>query len=320
MQMRERAPSVEDIHDEPAILIFRVRRARLKAMKAAVAEALSLLAQFQPILLPGGPLGDQPGLFWLQMQENDIRAALDRLPLLGYSFAVDKVEFNASKAKRKGRKIASTPTWRGRPFDLESLYNEDSDELREQAPDRRSFLLQDEDGSLKEVRGYRGDSGQLSRRGLPVADARLLANLAFVREGGRLLDPFAGAGGIVLAALGLKQEVFSLDIDPFVKWGLQHQGALHCVGDARNLPFRDGTFDSVATETPFEVDSCVMADAMDEIARILRPGGHAALMVVERQADSVRERARRSGLTTMIDIPIDRKGLDVIVLAWTKTS
>jgi len=45
-------------HDEPAILIFRVRRARQKAMKAAVAEALSLLAEFQPVLLAGGPLGD----------------------------------------------------------------------------------------------------------------------------------------------------------------------------------------------------------------------------------------------------------------------
>jgi tRNA G10 N-methylase Trm11 len=152
-----------------------------------------------------------------------------------------------------------------------------------------------------------------------VADARLLANLAFVHEGGKLLDPFAGAGGIVLAALGLKQDVFSLDIDPFVKWGLRHQGARHAVGDARRLPFRDETFDSIASELPFEARHDDMGDAMSEIARTLQPDGRVAIMVVEHQAATVRDRAGAGGLTPVIDIPIDRKGLDVIVLAWTKT-
>lgn len=318
--MRERAPNLEDMQDEPTILIFRVRRARQKAMKAAIAEALSLLAQFRPILLAGGPLGDRPALFWLQMQESDIPAALDRLPLLGYSFAVDRVEFHEGRARRKGRKAAMPPTWRGRPFDLQPLYDEDSEEFREQAPDRRSFLLPTDGGTLREVRGYRGDSGHLSRRGLPVADARLLANLAFVREGGKLLDPFAGAGGIVLAALGLKQDVFSLDVDPFVQWGLRHQGARHVVGDARHLPFPDNTFDSIASEAPFEASHDDMGDAMSEIARTLRPNGRAAIMVVEHQTATVRDRAHVGGLMPIIDIAIDRKGLDVIVLAWTKTT
>jgi hypothetical protein len=147
---------------ERTILIFRVRRARQKAMKAAIAEALSLLAEFNPSMMAGGPLGDQPGLFWLELEESLVPAAMDRIPLLGYTSAVDMVKFSEGKAKGKGkaRRTAIQPTWRGRSFDLEPLYQEDSDEFREQAPDRRSFVLQTQEGDLKAVRGYRGDRCQ----------------------------------------------------------------------------------------------------------------------------------------------------------------
>src|ERR1017187_5881392 len=103
----------EATQDQKTILIFRVRRARQKAMKAAIAEALSLLAEFNPTMMAGGPLGDQPGLFWLEMEESVIRAAMDRLPLLGYTSAVDMVKFSEGKAKRKTRRTAIQPTWRG---------------------------------------------------------------------------------------------------------------------------------------------------------------------------------------------------------------
>lgn len=308
----------ETMEGQRMVLIFRVRRARQKAMKAAIAEALALLADFNPSVLSGGPLGHQPGLFWIELQDSVLPAALDRIPLLGYTFAVDMVKFSEGRSRGRSRRTAIQQKWHGRPFDLQPLHREDSDEFRNQAPDRRSFVLHDKDGSLKEIRGYRGDGGQLSRRGLPVADARLLVNLAFVCLGGKLLDPFAGAGGVVVAALCLQQDVFSVDIDQEVKWGLQHQGSRHCIGDARQLPFRDCVFDSVASEAPFEAASKLVGDAMTEVARVLRPSGHAAMMVAEHQADVARERAREAGLVATLDTPIDRKGLCVFVLAWNK--
>jgi len=308
-----------ETEDQRTILIFRVRRARQKAMKAAIAEARSLLAEFNPAMMAGGPLGDQPGLFWLELEESLVPAAMDRIPFLGYTSAVDIVRFSEGKAKGKARRTAIKPTWRGRPFDLEPLHQEDSDEFREQAPDRRSFVLQTQGGDLKAVRGYRGDSGQLSRRGLPVSDARLLVNLAFVRLGGKMLDPFAGAGGIVVAAVHLQQHVFTVDIDPVVQWGLRHQGSRHCVGDARHLPFMDGSFDSVASEAPFEAANDVVGDVVTEIGRVLQPHGHVAIMVAEHQGDAARNHARGAGLVLTLDIPIDRKGLPVTVLAWHKS-
>jgi len=303
-----------------AMLIFHVRDARQKAMPAAVAEALSLLARFRPRMAKGGPLGETRGIFWLYLEEGALPSAEDMFPLLGYTSSVQLVKF-LEKPRQKAKKKPRELTWRGRPFELDYLYKEDPEEFRENAPDRRTFLLTAEDGSVREVRGYRGDSGTLSRRGLPVADARLLVNLAFVEPGGRLLDPFAGAGGVVIEALHAGQLVHSLDIDPLLARGLVHLGSNHVVGDSRHMPFEDAMFDSVATEVPFEVSATqAVADSVAEIARILKPSGRAAMMVGKSQATAVRGSALGASLLPRFEMEIDRKGLPVFVFAWQKQS
>ena len=50
------------------------------------------------------------------------------------------------------------------------------------------------------------------------------------------------------------------------------------------------------------------------------PKGSAAGPIVGHRDGFGRDRARAGGLTPVIDMPIDRKGLDVIVIAWTKTT
>ena len=86
---------------------------------------------------------------------------------------------------------------------------------------------------MREIRGYRDDSGPLSRRGLPTYDARMLANVAAAGEGGTLLDPFAGAGGVVIEALAHGCRVVSCDIDPALRYGLASLARSHAVADAR---------------------------------------------------------------------------------------
>jgi SAM-dependent methyltransferase len=299
-----------------AVLIFHVREARRKAMRAAVLEATRLLGDLEPRVLSGGPLGDRPGIFWLELPEEHVETARGRLARLGYTDAVDMPDFDAS-GKRTG-KGNYAGKWKGRSFVLSSLYEEDAAALRERAPDRRPFVLPAADGTLRAVYGYRGDSGPLSRRGLPVVDAKLLVNLVEpLTRGASLFDPFAGAGGIVLESVERGLITFSADIDPMLRHGLRHLGARHVVADARHLPFPAATFDAVATEPPYTPEALdTVIAALGEIHRVLVPGGRCALMVAASQAGALRSAAETLGISPGLDLPVDRKGLPVVVIAW----
>ena len=153
-----------------------------------------------------------------------------------------------------------------------------------------------------------------------MPDARLLANLAFVRINGRVLDPFAGAGGILIEAARLSSLVYTTDVDPFVMHGLHHLGGLHSVADARTLPFPDAVFQSIASELPFDPDCIELAgQAVANMFRVLMPGGKIAIMVGQHQAEAARISAASAGLIPILDSLIDRKGLSVNVLVWEKS-
>jgi hypothetical protein len=102
------------------------------------------------------------------------------------------------------------------------------------------------------MRGYRGSSARGARRALPVADARLLVNLARADRRRVLLDPFAGAGGIVFEAVRLGAEVWTVDVDAALQPGLVHLGAKHRIGDATALSYPTHSVHGIATEPPFD--------------------------------------------------------------------
>lgn len=294
---------------DPALLIFHVRPARRRALSTATAEATCLLRDLGAAVAPGGPLSEQGGVFWLTLPADALERARDRLPRLGYSYAVDLVEPTEDEGDVR---------WRGRSYRLARLHEEDAGELREAAPDRRTFVLES-GGEARPVRGYRGGSGPLSRRGLPVIDARMLVNLVATLPGATLLDPFAGAGGVVLEGLTSGYRVLSCDVDPSLRHGLRALGAAHCVADAQSLPFESSSVDAIATEPPYEpeADEAVVT-ALGEMARVLRPGGRIALLLADRQVGALRTRSASFGLRAFHDAPIDRKGTPCVVLAWEK--
>jgi SAM-dependent methyltransferase len=296
------------------LLIFHIRPARLKARTAAMHEAAALLRPFAPKPQPGGPLSDQKGVFWLAIPSAHVEAAAIRLPRLGYAYAVDVLETAASRT-------ADTVKWRGGHYTITRLYEEDAEALRERAPDRRAFALQTGDGEIRTIKGYRGDGGQLSKRGLPVHDSRLLVNLVTPESGDspRLLDPFGGVGGIVLEAVDGGYQVYSGDLDPALRFGLSQMGARHSVLNAAALPFPDATFDAIATEPPYDPDALgTVIRALQEMARVLKPGGRLALLCAEAQAAGLRTAGEQLGLTALLDLPIDRKGLPCALLVWQK--
>jgi hypothetical protein len=294
-----------------ALLVLHQRAARRRARAAAAAEALALLHDLGPTAPAGGPLADRGGVLWVELPERHLGEAADRFPRLGYTTAVDLVEAAPAAA---GRSRDRGPGWR-----LVPLYTEDPAGHREQAPDRREFLVDAGDGRVRPVRGYRGDGRALGRRGLPVCDARLLVNLVAPAGPGLLADPFAGVGGVALAAAAAGWTVVTADRDPVLRHGLGRLGAGHLVADARRLPLRPASVDAVATEPPYDPSvGPLAAEALEEVARLLRPGGATAWLCAAWQAPGLRAAAAGLGLAATLDTPVDRKGTPVVALAWRK--
>ncbi len=190
--------------------------------------------------------------------------------------------------------------------------------MRAEAPDRRVFPLETASG-VRQVRGYRGGPGPLQRRGLPVADARMLANLSWPGEPGTFLDPFAGGGGIVIEALAHGHRVVSSDSDGTLRYGLASLGAEHVIADARHLPLASRSIDAIATEPPYaaEAESTVW-ESLSEMARVVRAGSQLVMLSPFWQAGRLRSRADSLRLTLQHEERIDRKGVDCAVLLWRK--
>ncbi len=295
-----------------SVLICHLRPARRRARFLAQREALALLETFAASAREGGPLSESSGVYWVEIDAGDIQAARLRFPLLGYT---TRVQTLVSVLGRQGADFR----WRGVDYTLETLYEEDPALAREAAPDRRPFLAR-VSGELRQIRGYRGDGSALSRRGLPAYDARMLANLALGAGRGPALDPFAGAGGGVLAMARPGVSAVSADVDPWLGHGLARLSCgRHQTADGRQLPFRDGSVAAIATEPPFnpEADDAVVA-SIPELARVLAPEGKIALMCAERQSSLLGAAARAAGLVELLRSALDRKGTDCGVFLWEK--
>src|SRR5215472_9424247 len=254
----------------------------------ATAEALNLLRDLQATAPAGGPLSETGGLFWVSLPWNALEKVIPRLPRLGYTYAVDVLEpisEHPSSFDRARDAQAQQVRWHHQLYRLARAYKEDAEAVRESAPDRRTFLIETSAGTIRPVRGYRGDGRPSSRRGLPVCDARMLVNLVAAGPGTSLLDPFAGIGGIVIEALASGCRVTSVDCDPALQTGLTHLGAQHAVADARHLPWSAETFDAVATEPPYHEEAKPMViQSLHEMYRVLKTGGHLAILCAAGQA------------------------------------
>ncbi len=275
-----------------------------------------LLRDFDAAAASGGPLSEESGVFWVDLREPALAEAQRLFPRLGYTSAIDLPLVTRGAALRHTRRVR----WRKRNYELHRLYEEREDDYRSQAPDRSEFLFVDADGTTRLIRGYRGNDRPGSRRGLSVCDARLLVNLVSPPGGqGRLIDPFAGAGGIVRHALAAGFETYSSDVDPALSPGLTHLGSEHRVADARELPFPTEFFDAIATEPPYDhAQGSAATRSVAELARVLKPGGRTSMLCATWQAREVLPAAEELGLRILLCSPIDRKGLACTVIVWEK--
>ena len=297
-------------------LVLRLRTSRRKSRRAAVAEVLGLLRGLDIRPASGGPLAEIRGTAWVNVAHEDLDDALGRLHRLGYTAAVDLV--TPIGDSKKGERSAVT-WWQGNEVALVNIWSERDQEMRATAPDRRSFLLECADGVTRRIEGYRGGAGALERRALPVEDARLLVNLVSIGPGGRFLDPFAGAGAVVLAARSRGFATTSLDVERKLRFGLAELSGHHVVGDASALPFADCSFDAIATEPPYHSSALeLLKRSIREAARVARRGARVAFLVASSQADDAREAGQLAGQTLEFEEEIDRKGTLVSCLCWIR--
>ncbi len=123
--------------------------------------------------------------------------------------------------------------------------------------------------------------------------ARALVNLAGIREGGTLLDPFCGTGGILLEAGLMGCRAVGGDIDPRMVNGsilnLEHYGI---GGDIRQTDISDwpkihAPVDAIATDPPYGRSASTAKEPVGSLYRrafaacrqILAPGGKLAIVL-----------------------------------------
>jgi tRNA (guanine10-N2)-dimethyltransferase len=116
--------------------------------------------------------------------------------------------------------------------------------------------------------------------------ARLFVNLARVKKGDRVLDPFCGAGSILIEAATMGMKAVGRDLDRKMVWGCRRNFDFY--GLKADVDLEDATeiklknVDGIATDPPYARASKVFSDDLiDTYARFLKsafkalkPGGY----------------------------------------------
>ncbi len=195
---------------------------------------------------------------------------------------------------------------------LAEIYRQDEEKRMKEAPHNRVFLIE-RDGEIKAAKGHR------YRRGLSMLDARFMLNMAKLRGDELILDPFAGLGGILMECRQRGLRVFGGDVDLVLRPGLAEVSHNRCVmADARQLPFRDGIFNAVITEPPFDIRyRQAVLDSMSELKRVVRPDGKISLLIAHDMHEAIADCMTGSGFRLVDDFILRRHGkLISHVLLW----
>ena len=161
----------------------------------------------------------------------------------------------------------------------------------------------------------------MARRALPVEDARWLVNLSIPFNENKVLEPFAGGGGIIYMYkyINPNVDITSIDIDETLKPGLEYYGAKHIVGSSANVHLSE-SYDAIVTEVPFSnnaTDSVV--EAIKNVYANLDEKGIIVLMCGALQSHDIANCLKEDlNSNLLFKKELNRKGTDVVIQVWTK--
>jgi hypothetical protein len=308
--------------NEYTIIVCKIRNSRLKAKQLAILEMVFAQFDHEIVAIKNGPLGDIKGIISFFCPKKNLVLFKERLFGIGYCSQFYELDFENGTGENSTDLNSINPlVWKGKKFSVYHFFSQDNAIYEEQSPHRRAFKIIGIDGEVKTIFGYRGDGSELGRRSLPVEDARCMVNLSLPHKNKKMLDPFAGAGGIIYT---FKYEVpggtmTSIDIDPVLKPGLEFFGSTHYVLNAVNADFAEDSFDSVITEVPFSPNA--VDDIIQTLIKVnpcLSNNGVFVIMCDTDQATQIYDALEGLGNYFLFNQAINRKGIDVEISIWWK--
>lgn len=301
------------------VLVCSVRPSRSKAKELAAAELFFALNHIGCIYILNGPMGNIKGLISFFIRKTDKGELKEILKNIGYCNKFSVLDFSSCSGYVPDKR---NQTWKGMEFDVLPLHEQSENTYEAQSSHNREFSILAGDGTIKSVRGYRGDGSITGRRALPVEDARLMVNLAVSSDTRVLMDAFAGSGGILYQARYIAPSLFliSSDIDPDLEPGLQEYADRHYSMDARRVKIKDMKIDAIVTEAPFSKgETETVAQVLSNLCSCLNENGRVVLMCSAGQFGRLKSRMEAMNLYCLMDEQVDRKGTQVVVSVWHKS-
>ena len=180
------------------VICCRLRNSRIKSKQLAIMEMLLMNYDLGLRFIKNGPLGDVKGLVSFLILKDKMEVLEERLNRIGYFNEFYLLNFDAEICENKSNIETINPlVWKGLNFSIETIYKQDEKVYELQSPHNRTFKIVSYNGEEKVLNAYRGIGTDMGRRALPVEDARCLVNLSIPFSENKVLEPFAGGGGII---------------------------------------------------------------------------------------------------------------------------